>query len=210
MYGGRPVSLYGCALALVVAVIVDAAPSSAQFFESIEFDDATALVMQGNLVNGPNASCDSAGDEVPHPGTFVFRNNDPGADYLYQSYDLYNNGPTRCVRLQVTWIAQDCNPLHLGLALYLDSFNPADPRQNLLAHSYFFEHSFGFGDPRHWNDYYYSPGFYHDGVQAYHLDTIHLGAEVPALAKVVAVLDSLDQPGATNTCPINSATASST
>lgn len=183
---------------LLVLGLCGVAPLRAtDLFNNIVWDTATASVQQGLLEHGPNAICDTL-----YPGSFSFRNNDPGEDHLYHSYDFYNSGPERCVKVILDWTGDDCGDLEIGIALYLGSFNPSDPTLNLISHSYnnaLQVPGFGGNEP---NSYRYSPGFYRDNFQLYELDTIEASAVVPAYAHVVAVLDSTRQPGQPAlTCP---------
>lgn len=172
--------------------------------KSLTFNPLTASVMQGSLDAGPNRLCnDGEAVEDYRAHAYQFRGGNPNADYLYQSYELYNNGPARCVRVTSWWLGTNCE-IEIGLSLYLGSFNPSDPTENLLAHSYEWSHEFlQVGDEGFFpNDYRHSPGYYRDELQNYHLDGLNFAtAVVPALAKVIVVLDSHSQPGSTTTCP---------
>lgn len=175
------------------------------------FNTLTASVMQGVLEQGPNRSCSPlGGPEEVFPGSFVFRNDDPGEDHLYQAYTFYNNGPERCVEVQLLWTHQDCGGIEIGLGLYLDTFDPADPRQNLLSHAWDYNYDFfdvGLGG--HPNDYRYSPGYYRAAGIEYHLDNLMFAsAIVPPLSRLVVVLDSHAQPGDVAQCPVDPATSS--
>jgi hypothetical protein len=181
---------------LLLAGLALVPPARAEWANSIVFDTQTAPVQQGLLEQGPNFG-------FPHP--FVFRDNDPGMDHLYQAYTYYNNGPERDVEAELAWQVTNCE-FELGLALYLDSFNPADPTANLLAHSW--EGPFHSHNGNQWNDYRHSPGYYRDLFQAYYLDNIRAPATVPAYATVVVVVNSRVQPGgAPQTCPTDPGTA---
>jgi len=185
------------------------APAAA--WENIPFDTNTASVMQGILESGPNRECSTDTNvEEFFPGTFAFRNGDPSEDHLYNAYTYYNNGPERCVQIQLLWTHQDCGGIEIGAGLYLDTFNPADPRQNLLAHTYDWNYDFfDVGHEGHPNDYRYSPGYYRAAGIEYHLDNIvFASAVVPALSRIVVVVDSHAQPGDNLQCPIDPATSS--
>jgi hypothetical protein len=177
----------------------------------VPFDTTTASVMQGVLEAGPNRKCEP-GDpaETVFPGTFVFNNGDPGEDHLYNAYTLYNNGPERCVKVRLVWTHQDCGNVELGVALYTGSFHPADPRVNLLSHSYDRNYDFfDVGHVGHPNDFRYSPGYYRMAGLQYHLDDmVTASAIVPALSTVVVVVDSHSRPGDNQQCPVNPATSS--
>jgi hypothetical protein len=164
------------------------APAHAGFYDpNVVFDTATASVQKGLLEHGPNLVCD-----VPHPGAFSFRNGDPNELHLYKSYDLYNDGPERCVTAQLDWAGDDCGDLEIGIGIYLGSFNPNDPTQNLIAHSYRGPFQTHIGNQ--YNDYFYSPGYYRDIFNLYSLEHLDVAVTVPAYAKVVVVLDSPRRP----------------
>ncbi len=190
-------------LAVTMLLLGGTAASATGTWLSVPFDDASAGVMQGILDGGPNQRCvTTTGDVFDYPGTFHYRHGNPSEPHLFQSYTLYNNGPERCAEVQLTWLSHDCGGLPIGVGLYLDSFDPSDPTQHLLAHSYYkVRDFFGFGDD-HYNDYYYSEGFYRDEVQNYHLDSLDVTAVVPALSRIVVVLDSTDSPGDSGQCPV--------
>ncbi len=194
-------------LTLLLALL--AVPASG--WQSIPFDSTTASVMQGILEAGPNRSCSpySNAEEV-FPGNFAFRNGDPGEDHLYNAYTYYNNGPERCVQIQLVWTHQDCGNIEIGAGLYLDSFNPADPTENLLAHTFDWNYDFfDVGTGGHPNDYRYSPGYYRAAGIEYHLDNlVFASAVVPALSRIVVVVDSHAQPGDVAHCPIDPGTSS--
>lgn len=180
-------------LAPVLAVLA-ASPAAAAFDIATPFNTASASTQQGLLQRGPNQSCISS--DPAHTEPFQFRNNDPDEDHPYESYDLYNNGPARCARIVIYWDGADCGDPELGLLLYEDSFNPADPTENFLASIYeshtsgTFEGFLGIAgdDP---GKYRYSPGFYRAGGflgQDYHLDGRAVWIDVGAYSKVVAVI----------------------
>ena len=178
--------------ALLVAAASTPTPAVADLFANVVFDTATAPVQQGLLANGPNQSCDQNGFSATYPAGFVFRNNDPGEDHFYKAYELYNNGPERCVQVKLDWSGENCD-FEIGLALYLGSFDPAHPEQNLIAHSW--EGPFHSHAGHQYNDYRHSPGYYRDLFQAFYLDTIYANAVVPAYAKVIVVLNTTYGPG---------------
>jgi len=90
------------------------------------FDTTTAAVMQGVLDQAPNRVCSTVDNaQTVYPAAFVFHDNDPGQDHLYQAYDFYNNGPERCVRLQLRWTHQDCGNIRIG---HCSSWHWVDPR----------------------------------------------------------------------------------
>lgn len=171
------------------------------------FDTATASVMQGVLDQAPNRICSTIDNtQAVYPAAFVFHDNDPGQDHLYQAYDFYNNGPERCVSLQLRWTHQDCGNLRIGLALYLNQFNPADPTENLLAFAY--EGPTDVSGPNRVAKR-YSGGYYYYYIGQYFLDDgMRASAVVPPLSKIVAVLDSYAVPGDDQQCPEDPATSS--
>lgn len=187
------------AILVIAATCIATNPAAAQISQAIVFDAATAPVMQGNLDGGPNQTCPDKGvfegDQDVYPGSFSFRNGDPTEDHLYQSYVFFNNGPQRCVNATLTWYGDDCGNLEIGLSMYLGDFNPNDPTENLIAHSWD-----TFSIIVNPNDYYHSPGFVPLSFSTM-LDAINVSALVPALAKVTLVLDSRSHPGTTLTCP---------
>ena len=160
------------------------------------FDTSTAPTGHGLINEGPNESCsDNLNFDDHFPHGVVFRDNDPNEAHLYQKYDYYNNGPQRCVQVQLDWKHDQCD-FEIGLGLYLGSFNPDDPTENLLSHSWTtLRESDGLSDKI--NLYRYSPGYYHVALNygAYELDSIFASAVVPALAHIVVVLDSTRAPG---------------
>ncbi len=190
--------------ALLLAALL---PLPAMAWIDVPFDAGTASVMQGTLDQAPNRICSTIdNDQTVYPASFVFHDGDPGQDHLYQAYDFYNNGPERCVRLQLRWTHQDCGNIRIGLSLYLDHFNPADPTENLLAFAYEGPTDVSGPNPIAKR---YSGGFYYFYVGQYFLDDrMAASAVVPALSKIVAVLDSYAAPGDTQQCPIDPATSS--
>lgn len=159
------------------------------------FDTATASTGHGLIREGPNEICspNSFDDHFPHAVTYI--DGDPNKAHLYQKYDFYNNGPSRCVQVKLDWKHDNCD-FEIGLGMYLGSFNPDDPTQNLLSHSYTLPLE-GNGTDAQVELYRYSPGFYHDPLNfgAFNLDEIFVSAVVPALSHIVIVLDSTRAPG---------------
>lgn len=192
------------ALALLLAALLT---RSALAWIDTPFDTTTAAVMQGALDRAPNKVCSTVDNaQASYPSAFVFHDNDPGQDHLYQTYDFYNNGPGRCVALQLRWTHQDCGNIRIGLSLYLDHFNPADPTENLLAFAYEGPTDISGPNPVAKR---YSGGYYYYYVGQYFLDDrMRASAVVPALSKIVAVLDSYAAPGDDQQCPIDPATSS--
>ncbi len=189
----------------VISILAGAV--AARAWDDVPFHAATASVQQGLLDRGTTRDCSLDNNtESVAAAPFVFKDNDPGQDHLYQAYDYYNSGPQRCVQVKLRWTHQDCGGAEIGIGLYLGSFNPADPRQNLLTHSYknYFDIS-GID----FNDYRQSPGYYRDAWAGYHLDdSMRVAAVVPALAHVVIVLDSTLTPGSNLNCPVDPDTSS--
>jgi hypothetical protein len=181
--------------AWVVTLLAVASPSLAtDFYAGQPFDTSTALIMTGLLDGGPNHVCSTS-----YPGTFSYHHNDPTEKHLYKQYDLYNNGPDRCVSVNLVWQYDNCD-FEIGAGLYLGSFNPTDPTQNLLAHTW--TDSLEGHQGEQYTSFRYSPGYYRDLFQKYTLDSLVVSAEVPAFAHVVLVLDSTYQPGQPPlTCP---------
>ncbi len=181
--------------ALIVRMVVAGPVLASDFYTPVVFDTNTASTMHGLLDGGPNAVC-----AINHPGTYSFHNGNPNEPHLYQKYDLYNNGPDRCVSIALLWKHDNCD-FEIGAGLYLGSFNPNDPTQNLLAHTWT-ESIQGDHISNHYDQYRYSPGYYRDVFQNYTLDSMEVAAVVPAFAHVVVVLDSTYQPGQPQlTCP---------
>jgi hypothetical protein len=187
----------------LAALVGSTAAPATTYHNDLLFDAGTASVQQGLLESGPNRECHPVNGEVEDLGVpFVFRNHDPGMDHLYQAYELYNNGPERCVSVILKWQDQDCGDpeINIGVALYLGDFDPSDPRVNLLSHSR--ERATDFFDlSKYPNDYRHSPGYYRVAGFDYKFEYMGAGATVPAFSKVTIVLNSRDQPGSTNTCP---------
>ena len=207
------------AAALVAALAAAPAAHAVQYLSSIDFivggPNGNTSLMKGSLDGGPNHKCDSINNtDTFFPGSFTFHNNDASQSYHYRSFDLWNNGPQRCIAVQTEWTVADCGSLEIGVSLYLGSFNPNDPTQNLIAHSYNRPRDFfDVGGPQEYpNSYMHSPGYFHDAASQYHLEWDNIAsAVVPALGKVVVVLDSRARsPQDSNSglsCPINPDTA---